>query len=152
MDATSLTIVIPGPPSPQPRPRFSRKMGKPYYKDNGIVAYRASIVIRATIEARQTGWQRQTGPMGIVVRFAILRPPSHFRADGSVRPSAAMFPPKRAGDWDNLAKGVCDALTDSGVIWVDDDQIVDAHVLRRYAWPGEKPSTTVTVRGAADEI
>ena len=150
MDAPSLTVVVPGPPVPQPRPRFAN--GRAYTKDNGIVAYRGSIVIRATIQARQINWQRQTGPVGVAVAFVISRPPSHYRADGSVRPSAALFPPSRSGDWDNLAKGVCDALTDCGVVWVDDDQVVEAHIVRRYAWPGEVPSTTVTVRGASDGL
>ena len=43
-------------------------------------------------------------------------------------------------DWDNVAKAVCDALT--GTVIVDDKQIVDAHVRKRY---GEHAQVEISV-------
>ncbi|HYX36846.1 MAG TPA: RusA family crossover junction endodeoxyribonuclease [Oligoflexus sp.] len=40
-------------------------------------------------------------------------------------------------DWDNISKLVCDAATQSGVLWDDDCQIVDGRSIKLYAPPGE---------------
>lgn len=51
------------------------------------------------------------------------------------------------GDWDNLAKAICDAL--NGIAYDDDRQIVEAHV---YLTKGEgKPRTEVEVSPAFDD-
>lgn len=36
------------------------------------------------------------------------------------------------GDWDNFAKGPCDAMTKAGY-WNDDDQIVDGSCVKQFA-------------------
>jgi Holliday junction resolvase RusA-like endonuclease len=136
------TFEIPGDPVPQPRPRFTRH-GRSYPHDNGIFAYKA--LIRA-MSAAAGGTEPVDGPFEIELVFVIGRPPSHFRRDGSLAPKASAYPSRRSGDWDNLAKGVCDAITDSKAIWIDDDQVVDARVRRRYAVDGESPRTVVSVR------
>ncbi len=41
------------------------------------------------------------------------------------------------GDVDNYAKGPLDAMTKHGGFWVDDDQIVELNVTKRYAREGE---------------
>jgi len=43
---------------------------------------------------------------------------------------------------------VADAITDSGSVWLDDDQVVDGRVRKRYAAKGEPARTVVTVRRA----
>jgi Holliday junction resolvase RusA-like endonuclease len=138
MDA-AITFEIPGQPCPQPRARMTRS-GHTYTPDNGIVAYKAAVVMLARVHG--TGAVRE--PYGVAIDFVIERPPSHYKR-GELRADAAGFPPKRAGDWDNLAKGVCDAITDSGSIWVDDDQVVEAVIRRRYAAAGEPARTVVSV-------
>lgn len=51
---------------------------------------------------------------------------------------------RRARDWDNLAKTVCDAL--NGVCWLDDSQIHDARVT--VGIDRERPRTEVDVEAA----
>jgi Holliday junction resolvase RusA-like endonuclease len=66
-----------------------------------------------------------------------LRPrPGRFKVD-----LVFYLPGGHHADWDNLAKGVCDAL--NHVCWDDDRAIADAHVHLEY-WQ-EHPRTEVTV-------
>lgn len=53
------------------------------------------------------------------------------------------LPDKRRRDWDNLAKGVMDAL--NGVVYRDDSQVVEAHIAKivdRRVRPGVKVEIT----------
>jgi Holliday junction resolvase RusA-like endonuclease len=62
-------------------------------------------------------------------------------------------------DWDNISKLVCDAATQSGVLWHDDCQIVDGRSIKLYAPPGEPgwielfvrrhPAAAVPIQAAA---
>ena len=47
------------------------------------------------------------------------------------------------GDWDNYAKAACDAVTRSGLIWLDDRQIVTGAATKRYALGSEAPHTFI---------
>ena len=49
-------------------------------------------------------------------------------------------------DWDNVAKGVQDAITDAGTIWHDDDQVVYGRCRKRYAERGEASRTVIKIR------
>ena len=142
MDA--LTFTIAGPPVPQPRPRFAGgKFPRAYTpKGHPITAYRQAVTLSATIAARGE-WALTDGPVRVEIEAVFARPPSHLRSDGTPKPGAAAFPPR--GDWDNIGKGVCDAITDAQVVWLDDDQVVDGRVRKRYAAPGEAARTIVTV-------
>ncbi len=51
------------------------------------------------------------------------------------------LPPITKPDWDNYSKAICDSMT--GVLWVDDCQIVDADVHKRYSQ--EEPYVSITV-------
>lgn len=143
MDATSITFEIPGQPVPQPRARMTRN-GHAYTPDNGIVGYKAAAILAARIAA--AGRTTSPAPHAIDIEFVIERPPSHRRKDGTLTPKAPLWPPKRSGDWDNLCKGVCDAITDCRAVWLDDDQVVEWGGRKRYAANGEQPRTIVTVR------
>ena len=145
MDA--ITFRIPGDPVPQPRARVSTRGGKPKgYTPAGhpIHVYRQAIQVAAMVAARLARHDLVTGPVVLEVLCVFARPPSHLNKAGQPRATAALFPPRC--DWDNLGKGVSDAITDSGAIWRDDEQVVDGRVRKRYARPGEAAGTIVTVR------
>lgn len=146
MDA--ITFTVPGPPVPQPRPKISTWGGRGQaYVEKGhpIHAYRQAVQLAAVAAARQAKHEQTDGPVVLVVEAVFARPPSHLNKAGEPRASAPSFPPR--ADWDNLGKGLCDAITDSGAIWSDDDQVVDGRVVKRYGrGPADAPRTIVTVR------
>lgn len=78
-----------------------------------------------------------TGPVSVSVSFRLPRPKSHFRRDGTLRDDAPHWCPKRP-DGDKLTRAAWDALT--GVVFADDDQVVDWGGSKRYAdetgWTG----------------
>lgn len=144
MDA--LTFTVPGPPVPQPRPKISTWGGRGRaYVDarHPIHAYRRAIELAAKIAARG-GWTVTDEAVVLEVEAIFERPPSHLNKAGEPRSTAPAYPPRC--DWDNLGKGVADAITASGAVWRDDDQVVDGRVRKRYSDKGEPARTVVTVR------
>lgn len=78
------------------------------------------------------GRELLTGPVELLVVFQLPIPASWpqwkraLAAEGKVACTAKP-------DWDNLGKGVSDAL--NGVVWADDAQVVDAFTRKRYGDP-----------------
>lgn len=145
MDA--LTFTVPGQPVAQPRPRISTwgGRGRAYTPtDHPIHAYRQAIVLSARGAAAAGRHEVTAGPVVLEILAVFGRPPSHLAKNGSPRATAPAFPPKN--DASNVAKGIEDAITDSGVVWVDDDQVVDLRVVKRYAFKSEAPRTVITIR------
>jgi len=52
-------------------------------------------------------------------------------------------------DVDNYAKGVLDAITASGIFWVDDKQIVDLRIVKQWTDEGASPGYRVTLSPAS---
>ena len=146
MDA--IRFEIPGQPIAQPRARWARS-GHAYTPDNGIKAYKSAIAIRAALEGKRQRLEATRDAHELEVEFVFQRPASHWTKAGGLTSSAQPFPPKRCGDFDNLAKAVADAITDSGAIWEDDDQVVQAVVRKRYGSRKELPRTVVVIRRLA---
>lgn len=142
-----IVFEIPGDPVPQPRHKISTRggHGRAYIESShAIHAYRNAVSLLAGAAARMARHELTAGPVVLEVVAVFGRPPSHLNKAGEPRAGAPAFPPRR--DWDNIAKGVSDAITTSGAIWKDDDQVVDGRVRKRYAVRGEMPRTLVTVR------
>jgi Holliday junction resolvase RusA-like endonuclease len=74
-----------------------------------------------------------TGPIIFTARFFLPRPKS--------LPRSVVLPLKRP-DWDNLVHKITDQW--NGVFWVDDSQIVDGHVFRRFA-PNGRPGVEIVI-------
>jgi Holliday junction resolvase RusA-like endonuclease len=136
MNGRSVSFTVPGDPIPQPRAR-TRVCGAfatTYTPDNGIRPYKSAIQLAAAV----AGAARLHGTVVVVtVEAVFVRPPSHFLASGKVRKGAPPIPMR--ADWDNLAKGVCDA------IFGDDRYISEGRCRKRYAQPGETAHTRVTI-------
>lgn len=77
------------------------------------------------------------GPVGVALRFVFVRPPSAPRKQ---------WAPEVKPDFDKITRCTVDALT--GIVFVDDAQIVDAVVSKRY---GDQPGCTVEVWPVTEE-
>ncbi len=111
---------------PQPRHRVTSKRG---FSHAYIPAHHPIHEYKTRVElatAKQIA-RPMPGPIEIEIEFAFQRPKSHWNKSG-IKDSAPEYPHKK--DWDNLAKGVCDAA--QGIAFIDDDQIVAAKVKRSY--------------------
>ena len=73
------------------------------------------------------------GPLEVRFVFTVKRPKNNYRTNGELKPSAPVFPISRP-DVLKLARAVEDALT--GIVWVDDSQIVDEKLEKRFGDPG----------------
>ena len=134
-----MQITIPGQPTPQPRHRVAARgtFAHAYIPArHAIHGYKAAIVAAA----HAAGVEQTRHPVAVAIVCVVSRPPSHWNK-GGLKPSAPAWPRM---DWDNLAKGVCDALT--GIAWYDDDQVLDGRCSKRFGDRDELPYTTVTIR------
>ena len=133
----AIRFVVSGNPVPQPRPRVSTRGGfaRAYVpKEHPVHAYREAVALLA----RAAGARPHDGDVVLSIDAVFARPKSHAKLkDPPTRPAKS--------DWDNVGKAVSDAL--HGVAYHDDDQVVEAHVTRRYARPGEQAHTAVVVGG-----
>ncbi len=144
----TITFVVPGPPVPQPRACPGRLPGQMFTPPaNGIRGFRQAAALLATIRARQARWERTDSWFALHCEFVFDRPPSHFTKGGDVRSGAPPFPGrgKGCGDAANLIRGLSDAITKAGCVWVDDSRVVDERSRKRYAERGERPHSTVTI-------
>lgn len=81
-----------------------------YDSAKGLKEWRHSVSEALVFAAENGGWLLEEGECWIDCEFIFERPK---------RPSRS-YPPRN--DTDKLLRAVCDAVTASGVVWVDDDQ------------------------------
>jgi Holliday junction resolvase RusA-like endonuclease len=79
-----------------------------------------------------------TGPLALTV-VAMLAIPKSWSKKKQAAALAGQERPTARPDWDNFGK-VTDAL--NGIVWVDDAQVVEAMVIKRYA---ERPCLRIEV-------
>lgn len=78
--------------------------------------------------ARLHGEKRARPAIRLVVDFAI---PASWSMKKQRAADAGLILPKVKPDADNVIKAVCDAI--NGVVWVDDVQVVDLTLKKRYS-------------------
>ena len=126
-----MTIVIPGVPVPQGRPKFARRGNfVTTYDPDKSRKWKAHVKEHA--EGQVTELFASEIPLHISAMFYMPGPKSVSVAK---RPFHTVKP-----DVDNLVKGLTDALT--GICWVDDAQIVEIRACKEYS---ENPQTVLTV-------
>lgn len=87
-----------------------------------------------------------TGPLRVTFKFQVWRPQGHYgtgKNGGIVKRSSPLHPAVKP-DVLKLARGVEDALT--SIIWKDDAQIVDEHILKEYVEPNIACGVFITVQ------
>tara|TARA_R110000782_G_scaffold72294_1_gene144818 strand:- start:405 stop:806 length:402 start_codon:yes stop_codon:yes gene_type:complete len=78
--------------------------------------------VTATVRKNVRDWQLTPDPIKLTVRFLMPRPKTVTRAHHTVKP-----------DLDKLVRAICDGITDAGVVWVDDSQVVQIRATKAYA-------------------
>lgn len=73
-------------------------------------------------------------PIRIAIDFRLARPAGHWGKNG-LRSSAPAWP-RTKPDFDKLTRATCDSL--KGTIYDDDSRIVQAHITKSYADPGNE--------------
>lgn len=137
----SVTFVVPGQPVAKGRPKFARQGGfVRAYTPEKTVAYETLVKLSAA-DAMQ-GAAPWSGPLSIELRLFVAIPKSTTKRDLAAI-AAGTFLPTKKPDADNVLKAITDAL--NGVVYVDDAQIVDVVIRKRYS---DTPRAEVMVRHA----
>lgn len=116
-----------------------------------LPAWRDTVTYAARAERIRQRVGTITGPVWLEVMFWLHRPASMPR-------TLDVWPISRGGgDWDKLSRAIGDSLVDA-LVMHDDSQIVDAHVVKRFAvgrdlpkiyragFHWEKPGVQILVR------
>lgn len=132
-----IRLTIPGEPVAQGRPRFSRR-GKYVStydppKSRGYKEYIKQIARQELHIEPLTGSIRINVKVYIGIQKAGSKLTRRKKQDGIIRPTVKP-------DTDNYYKAVSDALT--GILWEDDNQIVEIHVGK---WYSDQPRVEIEV-------
>lgn len=130
-------VFVPGVPRPQPRPKAALRGRRVHiYTPTTAAAWKLAIANTLKVAHENAGSPPpMEGPVSVVLQFFFPRPASTLRKDGTLRPGSPRHHTQRP-DLDNLGKAALDAISDSGVVWQDDDQ-VDWLVMRKHwVWVG----------------
>ena len=137
----AIAFEIPGPPVGKGRPRAFR-MGNSVrmHTPEKTASYESLVKIAARIAMKSAAPMAFPVALSLVVRHAIPKSWSKRRQDAAL---AGTERPTTKPDADNVAKAVADAC--NGIVWVDDAQVVELHVSKRYS---ATPGVMVEVRAA----
>lgn len=125
----SVLIVIEGLPVAKGRPKFARRGNfVTTYTPEKTREYENRVAIEARIAMR--GMEPMTRPVKIDIQIFLPIPASYTKAKAQSCREGKTVPTKKP-DWENVAKSVCDAF--NGVVWLDDSQVTDAHVSKRFS-------------------
>lgn len=136
-----LTIMIPGEPCAQGRPRFSTAGGfVKAYDPAKSRNYKAYVKMCAIDAMQEQGWKCTESPLSIEITAFMSIPASKSKKFKQAAIVGAERPTKKP-DVDNVFKILTDAL--SGIAYKDDKQIVSATINKWYA---EVPRVEVRVK------
>lgn len=127
--ARSVEFTIPGTPVAKGRPRFSRRgahvhVHTPVKTENyeGLVKFIAHTVM--------AGSEPYAGPVRLIVEIGVPIPTSWSQKRQRAAAAGEIGATKKP-DADNVVKALKDGM--NGVVYVDDGQVVDLWVAKRYA-------------------
>jgi Holliday junction resolvase RusA-like endonuclease len=140
---TPISFFVPGIPKPAGSKRgfYIKKIKRVIITDDCKGSRDWKTDVKHAGQANYDGplWD---GPIILTLRFNVMRPKCHLRSNGLVKDTAPKRPTTRP-DALKLARAVEDAL--SGVIWVDDSQIVDENLHKDYS---ERPGCYIEIKEA----
>ena len=114
-----ILIIVPVDPIPQPRPKFGNGRA---YQPKRIVDYKNFVKMAAQVAMRD----KNIFDKCVTIELKFYR---------KFKPTSRNY-----GDFDNLAKAICDAL--NGIVYKDDSQIVRCVIEKRQ--DKENPRVEIT--------
>lgn len=118
-----IIIDLDAEPMPCPRPRIAPKPFPRAYMPTQYTNWKNAVAGLILDEAKQKNHPVFAGPLAVTLHVRATRP----------KTSKLQFPKP---DADNYAKSILDACTTAG-IWMDDSQIVNLEVFKRWHRGGE---------------
>lgn len=136
-----LVVTVSGTPAPQGSKKHVGN-GRMVESSKALRPWRKHVT--ETVTASLGDWELTKDPIKVRISFELQRPESvsnpkrkNWREHPTVKP-----------DVDKLARAILDSLT--GVVYVDDSQVIKLTVEKRYV--EAKPQTTITVENLIDQI
>lgn len=139
----SITITLAGVPVAKGRPRIVVVRGKPHaYTPEATRTYEEALRLKAHLEMKDR--PKFEGPVAVEM-LAQIQVPASWSLKKQRQARLGEIQPTSKPDADNFLKTL-DAF--NGVVWLDDSQIVDARVRKKYG----EPCLVVTVRACAQPV
>lgn len=133
-----VNFEVPGDPIPKGRPRFARRgMFVQTYTDSKTIEYETLVATKARIAMGSSEPLKSHLTVFLYLRYTV--PPSYTKKRKESCLNGFEYP-KRI-DLDNCYKSITDAM--NGIVYVDDSQIVEAHILKCYA---EEPGANIMIQ------
>jgi Holliday junction resolvase RusA-like endonuclease len=124
-----IAFTVPGTPVGKGRPRFARQGGfVRTFTPEKTASYENLVKVKA-LEAMQ-GQQPIEGPVCLELTLLVTPPASWSKKKTADALCGFVFPTSKP-DIDNVLKGICDAMNE--VVFRDDKQVCDVHIVKRYA-------------------
>ncbi len=124
-----VTFEVPGDPHGKGRPKFARRGNfVQTYTDKKTTSYENLVRFHANIAMVDLAPLENAVAVYIYIKLAVPKSYSKKRTEACL---SGLERPTKKPDWDNVAKSICDAM--NGIVYMDDTQIVDAHVTKVYA-------------------
>lgn len=141
MTAVSFTVVGVAAPAGSKRALRNPHTGRVQVVDASRRAPEWKALVAAAAAQAMCGAEPLRGPLHLRVVVHAARPASHRDRHGTVRRGAPQHPAVRP-DITKLVRAVEDAMT--GIVYVDDAQIVEQHAAKRYTLAAPMVQITVS--------
>jgi len=123
-----VNFEIPGDPVPKGRPRFARRgTFVQTYTDSKTIEYETRVATKARMAIGSSEPLKGHLTVFLYLRYGVPASYSKKRTEACLN---GFEYPKRV-DLDNCYKSITDAM--NGIVYVDDSQIVEAHILKCYS-------------------
>lgn len=133
-----VNFEVPGDPIPKGRPRFARRgTFVQTYTDSKTIEYETRVATKARMAIGSS--EPLKGHLTVFLYLRYTVPASYTKKRKEACLNGLEYP-KRI-DLDNCYKSITDAM--NGIVYVDDSQIVEAHILKCYA---EEPGANIMIQ------